>query len=149
MHVKHTVNLGTAGLTPFAGTTQYSGTDIMNLVARIKPNLPEGKADTVYLALTGRDINSPDRSLRFNFALHDKATRIGVISVARLVLGEGDKPADDKIVWSRVYKMTKRLIGDVYFGYSRSADIHYVMYSPIMSLDDVDKMGQDYPSATK
>ena len=40
--------------------------------------------------------------------------------------------------------MVKRNIGDVYDGYTRSKEIRDVMYSPIISLDDVDEMGSDF-----
>ncbi|MEW6303589.1 MAG: hypothetical protein AB1705_08970 [Verrucomicrobiota bacterium] len=82
--------------------------------------------------------------------MHDKVSRIAVVSSARLVLSnQRDQRADLETIRARVTKMIKRNIGDVYFGYTRSTDIRDIMYSPIMTLNDVDKMGTDYLGAKK
>jgi hypothetical protein len=41
----------------------------------------------------------------------------------------------------RLYKMVKKAIGLHYYGYGRTTDLNSVMYSPIMSLDDLDASG--------
>ncbi len=146
IQVKATLNIGSSGLSPFPGTTQFPAEDIEAIARRAIPNLPDTRPDSAFIVLTQRDINTKDRSLRFNFTVHNKSTRIAIVSSARLVLGQSGK-ADLQTIRNRLAKMVKRNIGDVYFGYTRSTDIHDVMYSPIMSLDDVDKMGSDFISA--
>ena len=82
--------------------------------------------------------------MRFNFAFHDKTKRFSVISSARLVLGPSGGLADPDTIRARMLKMVKRAIGDVYYDLPRSTDTRDVMYSPIMSLEDVDRMGTNY-----
>jgi len=40
--------------------------------------------------------------------------------------------------------MTKRAIGEMYLGWKRSLDPSDIMYSPLMSLDELDKLGLDH-----
>jgi predicted Zn-dependent protease len=146
LRIKSTLNMGSAGFMPFPGTRQYSSDQYIEATQRVRKNLPDTGPETAFVVLTQRDINTPDRSLRFTFAVHVKAYKTAVLSSARLVLGkENGAMADIEIIHRRVVKMVKRQIGDVYYGYQRSTDISEIMYSPIMSLDDVDRMGWKYP----
>jgi predicted Zn-dependent protease len=144
LRIKPTVQMGAAGLSAFPGTTQYSGEEILDLAKKAVPNFPENRTNTAYIVLTQRDINMNIRALRFNFTVHQNLNRIAVVSSARLVIGKDGGLADEKTIRDRITKMVKRSIGDVYYGYQRSTDIHDLMYSPIMSLDDVDRMGNDF-----
>jgi len=149
LKIRATLNMGSAGLKPFAGTTQYGAEDILAIAANVIPNLTDKRPDTAYIVLTHKDTNTRDRSLRFNFAVHNRATRTAVVSVARLVINQTGGVADAATIRKRLFKMAKRNIGDVYFGYTRSTDIRDVMYSPIMSLDDIDRMGTGYRPESK
>jgi hypothetical protein len=40
--------------------------------------------------------------------------------------------------------MTKRAIGEMYLGWKRSPNFGDIMYSPLMSLDELDKLGLDH-----
>ena len=144
LKVRATLNMGSAGLKPFAGTTQFAAEDIFAMTDNVARNLADKRPDTAYVVLTQRDINTKDRSLRFNFSVHNRVTRVAVISTARLVINQAGGMADAPTIRKRLFKMTKRNIGDVYFGYTRSTDVRDVMYSPIMSLDDLDRMGSEY-----
>jgi predicted Zn-dependent protease len=144
IYVKPTVNMGIAGLAPLPGTTQFSEEDIVTNVLRIIPNLKEARANAAYIALTTRDINTKDRTLRFNFCFYDKPARVAVVSAARLSIGNNGLPADRQTALDRLTKLIKRSLGAVYFDYPRSTDIRDVMYSPLMSLDDLDRRGSEY-----
>jgi predicted Zn-dependent protease len=148
LRIKSTLNMGSAGFMPFPGSQQYSSDQYIEAAQRVRKNLPDTGPETAFVVLTQRDINTPERSLRFTFAVHVKAHKTAVLSSARLVLGkENGKMADLETIRRRVTKMVKRQIGDVYYGYQRSTEISEIMYSPIMSLDDVDRMGWKYPTA--
>ena len=149
LKIRATLNMGSAGLKPFAGTTQFPAEDIFAMTANVVRNLTEKRPDAAYIVLTQKDINTRDRSLRFNFAVHNRATRTAVVSAARLVIAQTGGMADTPTIRKRLFKMVKRNIGDVYFGYTRSTDIRDVMYAPIMSLDDLDKMGTEYRAGTR
>jgi predicted Zn-dependent protease len=144
LNVRATLNMGSAGLKPFAGTTQFAAEDIFAMANAIIPNLTDKRPDTAYIVLTQRDINSRERSLRFNFAVHNRAMRTAVLSSARLTINQAGGMVDVPTIRKRLFKMTKRNIGDVYYGYTRSTDIRDVMYSPIMGLDDIDRMGTEF-----
>lgn len=141
LRIKPCLQMGATGLVPFPGTSQYSAAAIMNMAAPVTANLPYRRADTAYIVLTSRDINMDSRALHFVFTIHNSGMRIAVVSAARLFLSQAGGVADRETVNRRIIKMVKRSIGDVYYGYQRSTDIHDLMYSPIMSLEDVDKMG--------
>ena len=150
LHIRPTVQMGMANLSPMPGTTQYADDDILKKALLAVPNLPEIRPSTACIVLTQRDLNTQSRALRFVFASHNSQYRIAVVSSARLVLGaQPGQLADPETVRARIKKMVKRSLGDVYYGYPRSTDLHDLMYSPIRSLDDVDKMGNEFLSAKK
>jgi predicted Zn-dependent protease len=99
---------------------------------------------TIFIALTRDDLNGEDGGTRFVFATHFPSERLSVVSMARLsdsFFGKLDTPAVTKL---RLYKMVKKAIGIQYYGYARSTDLNSVMYSPIMSLDDLDACGSRF-----
>ena len=142
--VKATVNMGSAELRTIPGSVQYAAEDIIEMAHRIAGNLRETHPTTAYVVLTRRDINSKDRALRYTFAMNSRSLRTAVVSTARMDMGENGGKANPATLRMRLTKMVKRNIGEVYYGYTRSADIQDIMYSPIMSLDDVDKMGSSF-----
>jgi predicted Zn-dependent protease len=99
---------------------------------------------TVIIVLTPDDLNNADSGLRFTFATHLSPEHLSIVSIARLsdsFYGGIDAPAVTK---RRLYKMVKKAIGLQYYGYSRKTDLNSVMYSPIMSLDDIDIIGTSF-----
>ena len=70
-------------------------------------------------------------------------------NASRLALDLKNTNIGREVFWLRTYKMTKREIGIVHFGYPRSTDVKDLMYSPIMSLEDVDRMGTEFAAAKK
>ena len=144
LRIKPALQMGTAGLTPFPGTSQYSAAAIMKMAVPVTADLPYRRTNTAYIVLTSRDINMDSHALHFVFTIHNRGMRIAVVSAARLFLSQAGGVADRETVNRRITKMVKRSIGDVYYGYQRSADIHDLMYSPIMSLEDVDTIGNDF-----
>jgi predicted Zn-dependent protease len=144
IRIQPTRNVTIEGLAPFPGTTQFSGDDIAGAVKQASLKLPGNLTNTACVVLTQRDINQNDRTTRFNFATHYSKSRISVLSSARLVGPKDGKLANEETVRARIAKMVKRSIGLVYFGYPLSADVQDLMYSPIMSLNDVDRIGYDF-----
>ena len=144
LRIVPTVPMGLASVTPFPGTSQFSGEDIMDLALLATPNFPTQRTNTAYVVLTQHDLNMQNRALHFVFSAHNRQHRIAIVSSARLALGIAGGRATDETIRARVRKMVKRSIGDVFFGYPRSTNIRDLMYSPIMSLTDVDRMGDDF-----
>jgi len=149
IRVKASLNLGTADLKPYPDSQQYPAEAILAKGKEVAANLPLTDSATTYILLTRRDINSGDRSLRFNFAYGEPLSRMMVLSTARLAASLRNNEMGHRIFWDRTYKMTKRQIGSAYFGYQRSTNIKDLMYSPIMSLEDVDRIGSEFLEQTK
>ena len=98
---------------------------------------------TIVIVLTADDLNMADSGLHFTFAAHFPG-RLSIVSMARLsdaFFGQRDVPATTRL---RLYKMVKKTIGLQYYGYARSTDLKSVMYSPIMSLRDLDDIGTEF-----
>ncbi|MDP1580591.1 MAG: peptidase, partial [Candidatus Didemnitutus sp.] len=96
---------------------------------------------TAFIVLTNDDLNTEDGSTRFVFARHFHDDRLSIVSSARLRESFFDKLERPELTQLRLYKMIKKTIGLQYYGYSRSTDLKSVMYSPVMSLQDLDDHG--------
>ncbi|MEI8571435.1 hypothetical protein J0667_05705 [Methylomonas sp. WH-1] len=147
--VKGTVAMGTQGLVPMPGTRQFAAEDIFEQAKTVMQRLPEADSNTYFIFLTNRDINSRARNFRFQFSFHDKVCRCSVVSAARMHPEPENSPGSRQHLESRFIKMTKRAIGQMVLGWERSSDINDLMYSPIMSLDDIDHLGNRHPAIPK
>lgn len=94
---------------------------------------------TAYIILTTDDINQGDRSLRFVFATTMPEYNAAVVSIARMQMDQ--TPVLTKL---RLFKMTKKAVGTLYYHHPRNTDMNSVMYSPIMGVDDLDMIGTDF-----
>lgn len=138
--VKSTLWTPSDGIEPFAGTNQYPAEDYFPLGARAARMLHEVSPRTYYIVLTDRDINSKSRNFRFQYASHSPMANTSVLSIARLMYTKAGTPADSQVVGQRVAKMLLRIIGEMRLGWKRSSDTADLMYAPLMSIDDVDRM---------
>ena len=142
--VRASLPMGAGELAPLEGD-QFAAEDIIARAQEVGSRLPVRSPDSIVIALTGLDINERGRTLRFVFASANPAAHTSVLSVARLGFSTPKAPATREQVFARIFKMTKRMIGEQYFHLERSSDLGNVMYAPIMSLEDVDAMGADFP----
>ena len=142
--MKSSLPIGSAKLQPFAGTQQYAAENIFALAKPVLERLPDQAPNAFYILLTNRDINSRLRTFRFMFSWHDKDLRTSVISTARLRPESDASPKAAELVAGRLNKMIGRAIGEMQFGWQRSTNIDDVMYAPIMSIDDLDRMGNTH-----
>lgn len=142
--VKASVKLPPLTIGTAPGTTQLVSDDILLQGSRASSRLPEASATTYRIFLTTKDINSRSANLRFQFSAHNKTLNCSVVSLARLFDYVGERPVFTERSVSRLLKMTKRAIGEMYLGWKRSPDFGDIMYSPLMSLDELDKLGLDH-----
>lgn len=98
---------------------------------------------TVYIILTAADLNGADATTRFVFSMHF-TQKISVASVARLSDAFYGRPDRPQVTAERLYKVVKKSIGQQYYELPRSTRLQSVMYSPIMSLDDLDATGTEF-----
>lgn len=144
LRVKASVSLPPLPIATVPGTTQLVSDDILLQASKASSRLPEATATTYRVFLTIKDINSRSANLRFQFSAHNKALNCSVISLARLLEYAGERPVLTERSVSRIQKMIKRAIGEMYLGWKRSPDPGDIMYSPLMSLDELDKLGLDH-----
>lgn len=142
--VKASVRLPPLNIATVPGTTQLVSDDILLLASKASSRLPEATPTTYRVFLTTRDINSRSANLRFLFSAHNKALHCSVVSLARLLEYAGERPVLTARSVSRIQKMTKRAIGEMHLGWKRSPNTNDIMYSPLMSLDELDKLGMDH-----
>jgi predicted Zn-dependent protease len=144
LKVRASLPMGVGDLKELPNSSQLACEDIIARANEIGLRLPNKNQRFVVIALTTRDINERSQSLRFLFAKSDLATQTSVISNARMFASTPSTEGTQAQVGLRIYKMTKRTIGEQYFGLPRTANIADIMYAPIMSLEDIDAMGIDY-----
>lgn len=86
------------------------------------------------------EANNWDFSLVGNFD-----NNISIVATERLVpYRVTNRDEAEKIFGERVYKVLKRTIGLQYFKYKRKTDRNSLIFSPIMSVTDLDRMGFVY-----
>ena len=110
--------------------------EISPALARLYDTTPR----TAFVVLTPFDPNGADGSTRFVFATHFSG-RKSVVSLARLSDSFFGRPDRPEVTAERLFKIVKKSIGIQYFSLPRSTEMRSVMYSPIMSLDDLDASG--------
>jgi len=138
--IKSTLWMPPEGMEPFAGTNQYPAEDYFPMGARAARMLREVSPRTYYIVLTNRDINSKSRNFRFQYSSHSPMANTSVLSIARLMFTNTGAPATNEVVGDRVAKMLLRIVGEMRLGWKRTSDPADLMYAPIMSIDDVDRM---------
>lgn len=144
LNVRASLSMGASDVKELPNSSQLAVEDIIARVHEVGLRLPNKNQKFVVIALTTRDINDRSQSMRFLFSKNDRTTQTSVISIARMFSSTPSTEGTQAQVGLRIYKMTKRAIGEQYFGLGRTANIADIMYAPIMSLEDIDAMGLDY-----
>jgi predicted Zn-dependent protease len=141
MWAKGTLKLGAFDIAKLPGTNQLISEDILEKSQSVLKRLPESSDKTYYMLLTTKDINSRTGGNRFAYSTHNKGLNTSVVSLARLMNYANGQPVLDNLALTRLYKMVKRAIGEMHLGWKRSINIDDIMYSPIMGLQDLDRIG--------
>jgi predicted Zn-dependent protease len=131
-------------MSPLPGTNQYAADDFFAKVLPRAKALPEASPRTYYVILTTHDINSRSQNFRFQFSSHSPMLNASVVSLARLLTYSNGNAILDDAAAARLYKMTKRAVGEMRLGWKRSADTQDLMYAPIMSIEDLDRIGLEH-----
>ena len=125
---------------PFAGTNQYPAEDYLPLGVYLSKQLPDAGPRSYFIVLTDRDINSRAQNFRAQFSFHRPMARTSVLSLARLQHDGDGTPSRAEVVAERVQKMLLRIVGEMKLGWQRSNDPTDLMYAPITSVDDIDRL---------
>jgi predicted Zn-dependent protease len=138
--VKSTMKVPSESIEPFAGTNQYPADDYLPMGIRVSKQLPDTTARTYFIVLTERDINSRSQNFRFQYSSHNPMARTSVLSVARLFYEKDGSNSTEDVVAQRIQKMLLRIVGEMRFGWKRTNDPTDLMFAPIMSIEDIDRM---------
>lgn len=128
------------------GTRQLDAEALLARGTAASARLPELSPATYRVFLTARDINSAPGNLRFLFAKHMPSLQSSVVSMARLV-DDGTAAVEPDVrtqALERMHKMVKRAIGELHLGWRRSTDPADLMYAPLMSVTDIDRLGNEH-----
>ncbi|HET7874265.1 MAG TPA: hypothetical protein VFN71_01970 [Methylomirabilota bacterium] len=112
----------------------------------IKRANPDQAADTgaVLIGLMTHDIYIRGFTRwRWAFALREDG-RFAVVSTARMDPRFWGGRPDDALFQTRLRKMVTKNIGAMYFGLEPSRKRRSVMFGPILGLDDLDRIGEEF-----
>ncbi len=125
---------------PLPGTNQYPADDYLPFGLKVAKQLPDTNSRTYFIVLTDRDINSRAQNFRFQYSFHNPMARTSVLSVARLAYEKDGTVAPVEVIGLRTQKMLMRIVGEMKLGWKRTTDPTDLMFSPIMSIEDIDRM---------
>lgn len=138
--IKATMWTPSGDIESFPGTNQYPAEAYFPIGLRSARLLPEASPRTYFIILTTRDINSRVQNFRFVYSLHSPMQNTSVLSAARLTYNVDGTAATAEVVTTRLAKMLLRIVGEMRLGWKRSTDPTDLMYAPIMSIEDVDRL---------
>jgi len=121
---------------------QYDAIEMLKLMKPALEALPDRLDKTAYILYTRRDLNDKDSNTRFLFSKIWPDQRISVISTHRLYWDQRwVTPSAD--LATRLWKMSKRSIAENYYRLPRSTDINNLLYAPLLSAEDIDRIGTE------
>ncbi|WP_020655492.1 hypothetical protein [Massilia niastensis] len=141
IRIKSSLRLPPLDIPVLPGTGQYAGEELLVRAAAASKRLPGLLPSTYRVFLTTRDLNAQAGNFRFQFSMHMPTLNSSVVSSARLRDGDEDSAQPSEHTAQRMLKMVKRAVGELHLGWRRSTDRHDLMYAPLMSLRDVDRIG--------
>jgi predicted Zn-dependent protease len=115
------------------------------LIALVKRHHPRLAADreAILIALTPYDMYIREYTWQFAFAWRQE-WRFAVVSSARMDPVNFGEPADAELLHGRLRKIVSKNIGMMHYRLPQSTDRNSVLYGPILSLDDLDSIGEDF-----
>lgn len=129
---------------PLPGTNQYPAEDYFPVGVRVARMLRDASPNTYFIVLTNRDINSKSGNFRFQYSMHSPMVNTSVLSIARLQYNVDGSKATENVAAERVTKMLMRIVGEMRLGWKRTSEPKSLMYAPVMSVEDIDRMSLSY-----
>ncbi len=137
--------LGVVQLEPGVVNTDRRQLIAEELIALMKRKYPELAADpgAILIGITPSDMYIQAVAWRFAFAARREG-RFAVVSSARMDPVNFRKPPDTDLLHTRLRKIVSKNVGIMHYRLPQSSDRDSVMYGPILSLDDLDSIGEDF-----
>ena len=119
---------------------QYLGNMLYEPIKEYLPNIPSKTTNTIFIAILAGDMYPYGSSWNYTLQLGFD-NNISIVATDRLVpYGITDQNQAQAIYGQRLCKMLVRVILERYYGQARSNDPASLLFSPIMSIDDIDRM---------
>lgn len=117
------------------------------LIEHMESLLPEvyTDPDAILIGLTPVDMYTEARDWRFAFWVSNIENNKSVVSSARMNPESFGLDRDDDLLYSRIRKVVTRIIGTLYLHLPESNDPRSVLYNNVLSLEDLDRMGEELP----
>ena len=113
-----------------------------DLVALVRAHHPTLSNDVV-IGLTAYDMHIRTiTSWEWAFSFRDGRT--AVVATARMDPLNWGAPPDDETLRRRLRKMVAKNLGMIYYGLGQSSDPRSVLFGPILSVDDLDRIGEEF-----
>jgi len=115
------------------------------LIALMKRRYPRLANDpkAILIGMTPYDMYIREYTWRFAFAWREDG-RFAVVSSARMDPVNVGEPADADLLHTRLRKIISKTIGLMHYRLPESEDRNSVLYGPILSLEDLDSIGEDF-----
>ena len=144
-HALHTKAVTRMSLSKFMydpNWNQYMSNRIADEAFKLTNKFQDKHDKTLLLVITNLDINAEGSHVRYNYATH--FNHLSVVSTARIDPRNNGEQENEQLKKTRLFKLINKAIGQQVYGYATSSDIRSVMYGPITSLQDLDKMGSAF-----
>jgi predicted Zn-dependent protease len=123
---------------------QVGGIALMEFIGSLFPEA-YANPDAILVGLTPVDMYFEQRDWRFAFWVSNEQINKGVVSFKRMDPETFGMDPNEDLLYTRVRKVVTHLIGTLYYGLPGSDDPRSVMYNNVLSLDDLDLMGEKLP----
>ena len=112
---------------------------------------PEESSDSqaVLIGLTPVDLYLNTEDWRSAFWATSDTINKGVVSSFRMNPETFGMDPDEGLLYTRVRKVVTRIIGTLYYRLPESADPRSVLYDNVLSVDDLDRMGEKLPTEAR
>jgi len=122
---------------------QFVAEDLIALMKRGHPAQAKD-AKAILIGITRWDVYTREKP-EFRFALAGgELPRFAVISSARMDPGTAGGRGDRDVLDQRLRKMVSKYIGSMYFKWPPSSNPKSVMYTAILSIEDLDNVSEDF-----
>jgi predicted Zn-dependent protease len=121
---------------------QLIAEELINLMKRRYPEHARSP-QSILIGITEGDMYIREVDWRFAFA-YRQSERFAVVSSARMdPVNFGFLP-EEELLQTRLRKMLSKNIGILYYKLPQKSDRKSVMFGPIMGIDDLDSIGEDF-----
>ncbi|NVD98744.1 hypothetical protein [Massilia sp. BJB1822] len=142
--IRASAALPVEGLEPLRNSGQYAAEDFVEKVMPLAKTLSGVTPQTFFVVLTTRDLNTRAQNSLFYFASRASDTNMSVVSMARLLNYQDGLLMLDVTAATRVYKMSKRAIGEAQLGWVRNNDPDDLMFGQVSSIAALDRIGLEH-----